>query len=146
MDTRLPMRRKLIMVLFAMPLLPTGCGAMSVDGSLIEHEIDLKSGQPKVRVTDVVLMYGEMDPIRIRVLAQGGSGQLRRVPVPETATVKWTDAEGRAHEETVPIRSKAPLRMTGKRVTFEIHNDKLKVFIDTHEPNFQVSRVQIYGD
>jgi hypothetical protein len=139
-------RRKLLAVLLGALLLPAGCGAMSSDGSLVEHEIELKSGQPKVRVTDVVLVYGDMRPLQTPSLMQGGSGQLRRMPVPEAATVKWTDAQGQLHEEVVPIRSKAPLRMTGKRVTFEIHNDKLKVFIDTHQPNFQFSRMQIYGE
>lgn len=127
-------------------LLVAGCGAIPSLGSPVEHEIDLKSGQPMVRVTDVMLVYGDMRPLQTPSLMQGGSGQLRRVPVPETATVKWTDAQGQAHEEVVPIRPKAPLQMRGKRVTFEIHNDKLKVFIDTHQPNFQTSRVQIYGD
>ena len=65
--------------------------------------------------------------------------------VPEIATVQWTTEDGQRHEERVPVRSKAPLFMEGKIVSFEIHGPKLKVFIDKRMPEFQRERTQIYG-
>ena len=74
MDLNLLARRNLIAALAAALSLSFGCGAMSSDGALVEHEIDLKFGQPKVRVTNVVLMYGNIEPVRIAVLTSGGRG------------------------------------------------------------------------
>ncbi len=131
--------RQLLRSIFFVLVL-SGCATtMRVDHSLEIRKVG------KEKITDVTLIYGEVRPLQTRLLGIGGGGRTGAMMVPESATVKWSTEDGQTHEVVVPIRSKAPLIMEGKTVSFEIHGSNLKVFIDRSLPDFKRERTQIYG-
>jgi hypothetical protein len=75
-------KRRYFAKVLAFMIFPTGgCAAMTLtaDDAAVEHEIELISGQPNERVTNVTLLYGNLKPIHIAVLTSGGRVQLRRM-------------------------------------------------------------------
>jgi hypothetical protein len=110
----------------------------------VDHSLEIKK-VGKENITDVTLIYGEVRPMHARVLGIGGGGRTAAMMIPESATVKWSTEDGQTHEVVVPIRSKTPLIMEGRIVSFEIHDSNLKVFIDRRLPDFKRERTQIYG-
>ena len=132
--------RRRILFGFSIFLIPlSGCATMT----RVDHRLELnKVGDEKI--TDVTLIYGGVRPVERPVLGLAGISRTEPMEVPEFAIVRWT-SDGQRHEEKVPVRAKAPMRMEGKIVSFEIHGPKLKVFIDNRLPDFKRERTQIYG-
>jgi hypothetical protein len=132
-----PAVRRLAIIFFVALL--TGCATTG----RVDHRLEINKEGPE-KITDVTLIYGGIRPIQIGVLGLGGRSWTQPMEVPEFATVRWT-SDGTRHEETVPVREKAPLPMEGKIVSFEIHGAQLKVFIDRRLRDFKRARTQIYG-
>jgi hypothetical protein len=120
-----------------------GCASMNDDRP--DHTVEA-SNVGKEKIVDFTYAYGNERPQHLRILGLGGDGRTQRMPVPEAVTLTWTTAsDGKKHEATVQIRSKAPTIMEGKIVSFEIDGSVLRVYIDKRLPDFRRERTQIYG-
>jgi hypothetical protein len=128
----------------ALLLLPAaGCASMNDDQP--DHTVEVKNAG-KEKIIDVTYSYNQhARPYQLRVLGDGG--QTMRMPVPEFATMSWTTAtDGKKHEATVPIRSKAPRSMEGKIVSFQLDGPLLRAYICERRPDFKRDCTQIYGE
>jgi hypothetical protein len=123
---------------FALLLLAAGCATMDVQ----DHGFQI-NGVGAV-VQDVSYEYGPLKGTLNAIGIAGGSTHIRRMPVPETLTIKWTTADGQRHDVTVPVKSRVPRNMQNKRVSVDLDGPKLLVFLEEPSSGSTPVRTQIY--
>lgn len=118
-----------------------GCAAMDPPQ---DHTLEIRGVGQTVR--DLSYEYGSVKRTRREIGAGGGSSVTQPMPVPETLTVRWTTADGKVHDVTVPIRSRVPAEMRNRTIKVEVDGPRIEVFLETPEPGggHRPTRSQIY--
>lgn len=148
MDKKLLLSRRAFALRARVLLLALALGACAVPPAPPpdRHLVILTTSAMDLRVTAAQLVYGRGRPMEMAILGMGGAGEFHAEPVPPHALVSWTDTSGHAQERRVPLREQVPRDMAGRTLQFEIHDSRLKVFVDTPSGYHQLERRLVYSD
>lgn len=119
--------------------------AATTNSEKVYHWLRVEVGKGMPMVKSIRYLYGDLG-WRERGAMQAGVGDSVNsvMTIPDTFEISWETEDGKRYEFKVPVRSKVPVDIKGKKVLFVIMQDHVEGYVRTPLPNFQDKRDRFY--